>query len=126
MNAIRMDLTEGQIQNAVAVALAEAFSPAQREALIRDIVRAHLSQKANSYDKETLLSKAVGSLIREIAEKAMREKVEEMAPRIREIVRGALGERFEQQVLDQLRYAIGRLAIANLSITASATFEDRD
>ena len=91
MPDFKFEIGEAQIQNAIAVGIAESFSGEKKEAIIRDIVRAHLSVKESSYDKETLLSKVVGQGIRKIASEALAAKVEEARPAIERTVLEVLG-----------------------------------
>lgn len=118
--SIKIDLTEGQIQNAIAVALAESFSPEKKDQLIRDIVRAHLTQKANAYDRETLLSKSVGDAVRNMASGALASEIEKLRPRINEVVSGFLGEGVRINIVDQVKSAIQRMVISNLKVSVSA------
>ena len=122
--SIDLNISEGMIANAMAVAIAEAFSPEKKDQVIRDVVRAHLSYKANSYDRDTLLSKAVGDQIRAQATLAVKAKVAEMAPDIRRIVDDALGPKFSESVLQQLEASVARLAVANITIDARAVITD--
>lgn len=121
---IDLNITEGMIANAMAVAIAEAFSPEKKDQVIRDVVRAHLSYKANSYDRDTLLSKVVGEQIRAQAMEAVKAKVADLAPDIRRIVDKALGPRFSDSVLAQLEASVARLAVANITIDARAVVTD--
>lgn len=124
MTALKLDISEGQVANAIAVALAESFGPARRDALMRDVIRAHLSAKANSYDRETLLSKTVGDMVRGMASEAVREKVETWRPEVEAIVGSALGDTFKGAALAQLQAAMQRVVLSNLSINVTATFDD--
>lgn len=117
-NALKLDLGEAQIQNAIAVALTESLTPENRDRMIRDVVRAHLNYKSSSYDKETLLSKTAGDLIRGLANEELASRVEEMAPRIRELVREALGPKFEDSVLSSLKEALSNISLSGLRVSA--------
>ena len=117
--SLKLEITEGQIQNAIAVALADSFSPEKKDALIRDIVRAHMNFKENSYDKETLLSKIVGTIVRDIAKKTLESELENMNPEIEQIVREILGDRFKINILDSLKYQLNRIVLDNLKISVS-------
>lgn len=114
--SIKLDISEGQIRDAIAIGIAEAFSPERRDALLRDIIRAHLQYRENSYDKETLLGKRIGGLVREIASQAAKERVEELRPQICAIVREHLGERFEETLFAQLRERLGAAVVSNVRL----------
>lgn len=120
----KLEITEGQIQNAVAIALAESFTQEKRDALFRDVIRAHLSVKANSYDKETLLSKRIGDMVRSGADEALRIKLDEMKPEIMKIVSESLGSRFAESVYAQVRHAVAQVTVGSIHVTAS--LEDRE
>ncbi len=122
--SIDLNITEGMIANAMAVAIAEAFSPEKKDQVLRDVVRAHLAFKQNSYDRETMLSKAVGDQIRLQATEAVKAKVAEMAPEIRRVVDKALGPKFSESVLTQLEASVSRLAVSNITIDARAVITD--
>lgn len=124
MTALKLDISEGQVANAIAVALAESFGPDRRDALMRDVIRAHLSVKANSYDRETLLSKTVGDLVRGMAAEAVKAKVETWRPDVERIVGSAMGDNFKEVALNQLSAAMQRVVLSNLSISVAATFDD--
>lgn len=123
MATLNVEVSEGQITNAIAVALAESFSPERKDALVRDIVRAHLSQKESSYDKETLFSKRVGAIVRQIAEEQIKAVFEQMRPDIEAVIASELGPQFKTRVVDQVRYACSRIALENLRISASIETE---
>lgn len=118
MSALSLEISEGQLKDAIAVALVEAFSPEKRDALMRDVVRAHLAYKTNSWDKQTLLGVAVGKMIRKVATEEMNKRLEEMRPRIAEMVRGALGSKFEASVFLSLTGALQSVAIRNIRVVA--------
>lgn len=118
MADIKIDIPEGQINNAIAVAIAESLSPERRDGLIRDIVRAHLSYKANSYDKETMLSKEVGSTIRSMASEHLKVKLEELRPDVEAMVDKAIGPAFRKSVFSELEASLRTITIRNLRITA--------
>lgn len=117
MPDLKLDIGEGQISNAIAVALAESFSGDKRDALLRDIIRAHLSAKENSYDKETLLGKRIGQMVREMAKEALEEEVKKLRPRIVEIVRKALGPGFEEEVCNQLERGLSYRKVEGISVS---------
>lgn len=116
MAQIKLDIGEAQIQNTIAIAIAESFSPEHNAQLIRDIVRAHLSIKEGTYDKETLLSKSVGKIIREIALDEVGKLLNEQDEAVRKIVRETLGKPFVESVLSQLKTSISNKVIANVRI----------
>lgn len=113
---LELEITEGQIQNAIAVAIAESFSPEKRDALLRDTVRAHLSLKQNSYDKETILSKQVGQQIREYAKEAVKELLEGLKPEIQKITSECLGPQFKESIFEQLKNALAYKTVGAIQI----------
>lgn len=121
---IDLNISEGMIANAISIAIAESFSPEKKDQVIRDIVRAHLSYKQNSYDRDTMLSKALGDAIRQQASEAVKQRISELAPDIRRVVDKALGPKFTDGILAQLESAVQRLAIANIVIDARAVVAD--
>ena len=116
MAEIKFDIGEAQIQNAIAVAIAESFTPERNAQLVRDIVRAHLSYKENDYDKETLLNKVVGRLIRGIATSELEQMIKSQENNIREIVRDTLGEPFTTSVFNNLKAALAHKVVSNIQI----------
>ena len=121
--AVSIDISEAEIRNAIAVALAESFSHDRRDGLLRDIIRSHLQHKEREYDKETLLSKEVGMAIRTMAGEELGRVLESMKPEVQQIVSEMLGEQFKQSVYDQLRAALGHVVISGVGISATL---DRD
>lgn len=116
--AFKLEITEGQIQNAVAIALAESFGPEKRDAMFRDVIRAHLSVKENSYDKETLLTKRVGAMIRTAADEAVRARLDELKPEIMKIVSDSMGARFAESIYAQVRQAVASVTVSSIRVTA--------
>jgi len=117
MPDLKLDIGEGQIQNAIAVAIAESFTGDRRDALLRDVIRAHMNQKESHYDKETLLSKRVGQLVRDMAQVAIVAEVEKARPTIERIVREALGPGFEEVVATQLRDGLARRKVEGVTVS---------
>jgi hypothetical protein len=115
---VNLGLTEAQINNAIAVAVVEQMTPERQEAMIRDVVRAHLQVKTSQWDKETLLSKVVGEYVRSVAVDEVKQRITALEPRIRELVRNALGAPFEDSVLRQLQVGLANKVVASVSISA--------
>lgn len=115
---VSIDISEAEIQNGIAVALAESFGPEKREALLRDVIRAHLSVKADRYDKETLLNKTIGTLIRKIANEQVEARINELRPEIEAIVTRQLGAGFKSSLLDQLEMSLKHKVVSDVHITA--------
>jgi hypothetical protein len=125
MSALMFDVSEGDIMNAIAIAIAESFSGERRDAMIRDIVRAHLAYKESVYDKETLLAKRVGKIIRDIAEQKLAEVVQSWEPDIEAVVNRCLGPVCKATVLEQLERAIQRVALGKFRLDATIDAEER-
>lgn len=123
---IDLNITEGMISNAIATAMVEAFSPEKKDQVIRDIVRAHLGTKKNSWDRDTLLSASIGDAIKTLAAEAVKEKVASMRPEISAIVDRVMGPRFQDSVLKQIETALSSLAIANIHFKASVVMDGED
>lgn len=119
MSDLKLEIGEAQIQNAIAVAVAESFSGEKRDALLRDIIRAHLSAKENSYDKETLLNKRVGSMIRTYAGECLEAELQALKPKIAEIVNKHLGPGFEEEVCSQLIKGLTYRKVTGISVSVS-------
>jgi hypothetical protein len=115
---IDLNITEGMIANAISIAIAESFSPDKKDQVIRDIVRAHLAYKQNSYDRDTMLSAAIGTQIRQLATEAVKQKVASMADDVNAAVDKALGPQFRSSVIAQLEASLARLTVANIQIDA--------
>lgn len=114
---ISFDIPEGEIRNAIAVAVAESFTADRRDALLRDIIRAHLQYRENAYDKETLLSKAVGQVIRKVGMEEVARQLETMRPDIERIVADLMGPQFREGVYRALRSSLGRIVVDNLIVS---------
>lgn len=114
--SISIDISEAEIRNAIAVALAESFSGEKKDALIRDVVRAHLQYKENSYDKETILGKRVGGLIRTIALEEVDKVIHSMRPDVECIVSELLGPSFKESVFENLRRALKNVVVKGITI----------
>lgn len=116
---INIDIPEAVIRNAVAVAIAESFAPEKRDALLRDIIRAHLQVRASEYDKDTLLGKKVGEIVRRVAMEEVGDVLDSMRPNIERIIQEALGPQFKESVYTSLRTGLQRLAISNISVSVN-------
>lgn len=121
---IDLNISEGMIADAIAVAIAEAFSPEKKDQVLRDIVRAHLAHKANSYDRDTMLSKAVGDGIRSMASEAVKAKIESMREDVYRVVDEEVGPKFRDAVLGGLKASLAQLTISNICISAQAMVDD--
>lgn len=121
MSSVKLDVnvSETDIQNAIAISIAEAFPPEKRDQLLRDIVRAHLSLKQNSYDKETILSAAVGSQIRKIASEKMNEIVAGWRDEVGAVVEKAIGGQYKDSVMRQLQASLSNITVRGLVLEAS-------
>lgn len=117
MPDLKLDIGEGQIANAIAVAMAESFSGEKRDALLRDIIRAHLSAKESLYDKETLLNKCVGQMVRNIAKEMLEAEVQNLRPKIKEIVHTVLGPGFEEEVCRQLESGLSHRRVEGITVS---------
>jgi len=116
MSEIKLEIGEGQIKNAIAIALSESFTQDKKDALIRDIIRGHLNVKTDSWSRETLLSKCVGDLIRKIAEKEMSKVIENMRPQIQVAIKKYLGKGFSDSLCKQIEEAVQRIVVQNICI----------
>ena len=111
-----LKLPEGVLTNAIAVAISTALDDMTRAKVIEDVVRAHLSVKQNSYDRETLLSAQVGNAIRSMAKKALEERLEVLRPEVDNAVKNALGPNFDDEVMDQLKAALSQIVLGSIQI----------
>lgn len=111
---LSVELAEGTITNAIAVAIVEAFSPERQQQIIQDVVRAHLNAKPDLYSKETFLSSAVGDGIRTMATAHVRELLNGWRPDIEAAVADVFGESAPKEDLieDFKRRMVARLARA--------------
>lgn len=124
MPSVGVDIPEGIIKNAIAVAIAEAFSPDKRDQIVRDIVRAHLEYKSNSYDRETMLAKNVGEMIRKVAGEEVKAVLDgPLGERVREVVRETLGEHWQDGVLAALRVSLASVVVGSLRVTINPPSE---
>jgi len=118
---VNINISEGEIRNAIAVALAESFSPEKRDALLRNVVRAHLEMKSSGGgwgSDQTILDKAVGEMLRKEAEVQLLEVLGAMKPRVAQIVKKALGPQFEASVYAKLEEALKNVQIGSIRIHA--------
>ncbi len=118
---LKIEIGEGEIRNAIAIALSESFGPEKKEALIRNVIRAHLEMKnpnANWGSRDqTILDAAVGDMLRKEAKDALIERLELMRPRIREIVRKHLGPQYEESLVAKFESAMkATIRIENVSL----------
>lgn len=120
MSDLKIEISHGELRNAIAVALVDAFSPEKRDAIIRNVVRAHLEMKSPNSgwgQDQTILDKAVGDMLRKEAEEMMIERLQEMRPRIKEIVRKHLGPQYEEALVAKFEAAMSStVRIAGLSL----------
>ena len=116
MAEIKLDIGQAVLENAIAVAIAESFTPERREQIIKDVVRAHLTHKESSYDRETILSKLVGQSIREAAVAKTKELVEKMKPEVDKRVEKLLGPTFKAAVFAALDAALAHVVVSNMVI----------
>ena len=115
---LKLNITEGQIENAIAVAISEALAPERRDSLLRDIVRAHMHYRESRYDKETWLSKAVGTQVRAMASEAIMERIRGLETEVKAIVNRTLGKGFENSVYGQLESSLRNRIVTGIHITA--------
>ena len=115
---LSIDISEAEIRNAIAVALAESFTGEKRDALLRDVVRAHLQHREGQYDKETILSKVVGKQVREMAGEELDRILDSMRDDVHRIVGEELGEQFQISVYNTLRTSLRRVVLVNLVVSA--------
>ena len=113
---LNIDIPEGVIRDAIAVAIAESFTGEKRDALIRDIVRAHLQYRANNYDKETLLGNKVNEIIGQMVSDQIVVTLQEMRPHVNRIVSEVLGDSFRDSLYKSLEAGLKSLAVGNLRI----------
>lgn len=120
-NNLSIELTDGQIKDAVAVALAECFSPERRDALIRDIIREHLTAKRETYSRETLLTETVGRAIKAIAEEALKVELEKMEPEVHALIAKQFGEGMKDSIFEQLKTSLSRMTAQGIQIKVEFT-----
>lgn len=105
-NEVKLQLEEGQIINAIAVVIAEAFSPERRDALIRDILRSHLAMPADRYGKETMFSATVNKALQGMVEEQLKVEVEGLRPDVECIVSEYFGSSLREGLVKQIEKAI--------------------
>ena len=125
MPDIKLEIGQEQIRNAIAVAIAESFSPERQAALIRDVVRAHLQTKLHDYDRDTILSKVVGDKIREIAVAEVQAMMDAHRDQLAAVVRNALGSQFIDSVLTQLAQSLRNVIVSNIVLHVDVEREER-
>ena len=116
MSSVKLEITEGQIQNAIAVAIAESFTEDKRDALLRDVIRAHLTTKKDSYSRETLLSETVNKFVREVTTEELAKHVAKMRPEIEAIIAKFFGEGIKPQIEEKLEAALSRAITKDLQV----------
>lgn len=119
MPGMSMDIPEGVIRDAIAVAIAEALSPERRDGIIRDVVRAHLSAKVSDYSKDTLLGKAVGDAVRAMTLDALMPVLGSLRPDVERIVTRSLGPAFAASVVAQVEAALKQVIVDSLSVNVT-------
>ena len=123
---IDLRIPEGEIKNAIAIAIAESFTQEKKDALIRDVIRGHLSQRKDSYSRSTLLDECVGSLIRKIAEEELVVVLETMRPQIKNSISKYLGVSFKDSLCSQVEEALKHTIIYGLKISVEALPKNED
>lgn len=121
---LSVEITEGQIANAIAVAISEAFSPEKKDKLIRDIIRTHLSTKKESYSRQSLLEEEVGKQIRVMASEQMKAVTESWRPEINAIVSKILNPAAKDQIFMQLQTALEKVILVNFTVNACYDVSD--
>jgi hypothetical protein len=89
---IVMKVPEEMVKAQVQAAIVQALSK-DPEGLIKAVVNHALAQKANSYDRETLLDKMLREMIHEECMRQFKAWIEEQRPAIRKQMVEALGKR---------------------------------
>lgn len=116
MSTVELKLTEGQIQNAIAVAIAEAFTPERRDELVRDAIRAHLTIKSSSYDKETLFSTAVNKQLREMVGAELEKEVQSMRPELEALVKKYFHQNIRAEILGSIETQLATALTKNIQV----------
>lgn len=114
---IDLRIPEGEIKNAIAVAISESFTGEKKDALIRDVIRGHLSVKTDTWGRETIIDKCVGNLIRTIAEEELVKVLEEMRPKIKKSIAQYLGVGFSDSLCEQIEKALKNTIVYGFKIS---------
>ncbi|MCA9817086.1 MAG: hypothetical protein KC652_18375 [Cyanobacteria bacterium HKST-UBA01] len=116
MSTVELKLTEGQIQNAIAVAISESFTPERRDELLRDAIRAHLTVKASSYDKETLFSATVNKQLREMVGTELEKEVQKMRPELEALVKKYFHQNIQSDILCSIEKQLAEDLTKNIKV----------
>jgi hypothetical protein len=106
------EMIKAQVQSAVVQALSK-----DPEALIASVVGYALAQKANSYDRETILDRLLREMIHAEVKAAFALWIEEQRPAIRAQMVTALGKRKEAQVKTMADRILDSLAAAEIHVS---------
>ncbi len=124
MSTVELKLTEGQINNAIAIAIAEAFTPEKKDSLIRDIIRQHLTIKQDHYSKDTLFSHSVNKVIGVMVKEELDKQVEALRPEVEEMVKEVFGGKVKINIIEQLKYSLKKVALDNISVSVTVGKDD--
>lgn len=119
--SIKIDIAESDIKNAIAIAITESFAPDKRDSILRDLIRAHLGHRENSYDKETILSKRVGEMVRSTAIDEIKKIFDTaLDARVRTIVQETLGQAWVENVVTEFKASLAHAVGYKISVSVSA------